>query len=172
MKSIFFFLIQAFILSGAFASVEIKWELKNLPEMTYLYREHGIAFGNEKENTESNQKSLDTVKELIHEAKTRKLHFIKPAFFRFDLRAGKVLEVGLEIKEKRTAKAKFRASGKYLEARYEGSLNFIGNVFHQLPEKLKSDGHILLRDEAYYQKETGGQKNSQLFTILFPLKEK
>ncbi len=172
MKYFIAVLIQVLFLSGAIASVGITWEKKDLPEMTYLFREHGSAFGNDKENTESNKKSLEAVKSLIEEAKIRKLNFIKPAFFRFDLKAGKVLEVGLEIQDKNIDKTKVRLPGKYLMARYEGKLGEIGQVFAQLSGKLKEQSLTLLSEESYYQKKTGTGKNSDSFIILFPLKEK
>ncbi len=164
------------LVTRVFASVDIAWSNIDYPEIAYLYRDHGSEFGTKKENALSKRKSFESVKSLLKEARTLNVRVVTPVFFRFDLQAGKVVEGGLEILNKRSAsmiqKTRIRPAGKFLRASYQGNDSGMESVFRELPGKLKEGSFKLMRQEAYYQKVTGSGKDPNAIIILFPLKEK
>ncbi len=175
MRITFTIAMNMLLVTGIFASPDIEWTQKKYPEISYLYRDHGSDFGSPEENSLSKKKSYESVISMIEEARSLKLQFITPVFFRFDLRARKVIEGGLEVQDKRTAhlikKTRVRQAGNFLRASFQGSGSGIESVFQQLPKKLKAHSLTLLREEAYYQKVTSTGKDADLFIVLFPLKE-
>ncbi len=175
MRIIIALIIQIVFMTGVFAGVDIKWEKKDFPEIKYLYSDHGSEFGSPDANEESKRKSYESVKRLLAEARSLKVPFVKPVFFRFDLRAGKVIEAGLEIqiaKNDLVDRTRLRPAGKYLRASFQGPGGEISIVFKQLENKLKEHSLTLLKEEAFYQKLTSTDKNPDSFIVLFPVKEK
>lgn len=161
---------------AAFAGEEISWNQKDYPEMFYLFRNHGDQFGTPEEMKKSQQKSYESVKSMLEEAKTYGVKFITPVFFRLSLKEGKVLEGGLQLEGKRTSElekvTRIRSAGRFLTAEYSGKSAGVNLIFKSLPEKLRELSLTLSNEEAYLYKTTGVNKRPDSFLVLFPLRTK